>query len=286
MRNIGDKIYLAESTIVLEGDTSLCLVDPGNDHFHSDGIKSTSVRSVLDLSGDIGKPVRFVILTHGHPNHSSNLDLYKKLLCELIVIGHPRNAGVPRISGEETFDGNDYEFIHTPGHSEHEDDISILFNHEFLFTGDIVQIQDIDYEHAAGPSPVPYLYNGDQYLVSLDKLSRIRFTHIITSHGDVLHNKDGKKAIRFTRHCIQRIEYVAAEICTKEQFDNIDDYCRAVFDIIVSERGYDHQIADFRKTQWPGHQSDYDRYDKPGIEFFVRKYFKQGIQQEIHAKAG
>ena len=88
----------------------------------------------LDFSG--------IFLTHGHKDHSENLEKCQALFGIGKVMGHEKNPFVntPLKDGEKVFNGKGFLTVfHTPGHSG--DSISLLTSdHQSLFTGDTLFI--------------------------------------------------------------------------------------------------------------------------------------------------
>ena len=160
----------------LFGHQEIAVLDPGpliDDH----------VTKIRDLAG---APIRWVLVTHTHPDHSpAAAELARQTGAELLGRPPPREdhqdiSFVPNRSLEDrdriSVDGMDLEAIHTPGHASNH----VCFLHRglnWIFTGDHV----ID-----GSTVVINPPDGDMkhYLESLAKIKRMNPTALAPGHGD------------------------------------------------------------------------------------------------------
>ncbi len=163
----------------LVGIDEVAVIDPGpDDKKHIDAIIGASMR----------ERVRWVVLTHTHPDHSpGTARLVKATKAEVLAFGTKRDKDggdftIDRVLGEgDTVDGTEFglEVLHTPGHAPNH--LCFLLEEErVLFTGDTV----LDGMY----SVINPARGGDMavYLKTLDRLKRSRLSRIAPGHGDVI----------------------------------------------------------------------------------------------------
>lgn len=138
-------ILQAHSTSTLiTSDNKLIVVDTSSDYMRP-GVK-TSFKQL----GVFMKDVDTVVLTHMHPDHMGNLDLYPN--AEVYV--HSGNGDVPK--GFKTVNGNmtlakGVELVHTPGHTQ--DSMSVFVDGtdmKYAIVGDAIPLQE-NYEKMVPP---------------------------------------------------------------------------------------------------------------------------------------
>jgi glyoxylase-like metal-dependent hydrolase (beta-lactamase superfamily II) len=161
----------------LVGIDEVAVIDPGpDDKAHVDSIVGASMK----------ERVRWVLLTHTHPDHwPAAARLVKATKAELVVFGKlDKDVDlVPdRVLKEgDTIEGSEFglEVLHTPGH--HPQHVAYLLEEErVLFTGDTV----LDGMYSVvNPSR-----GGDMavYVKTLERLRRMRLSRIAPGHGDVI----------------------------------------------------------------------------------------------------
>jgi glyoxylase-like metal-dependent hydrolase (beta-lactamase superfamily II) len=172
----------AGTNTYLVGIDEVAVIDPGPDLAkHIDAIIGASMR----------ERVRWVLLTHTHPDHwPAATKLAKKTGAEIAGFSPFPKADevtlqLDRVLGEgDTIDGTEFrlEALHTPGHAPNH--LCFWLDEErALFTGDHV---------LNGTTTVVNPQRGGdmkQYLASLDRLRKIkRVARICPGHGDVIEN--------------------------------------------------------------------------------------------------
>ncbi|MGZ6969113.1 MAG: MBL fold metallo-hydrolase [Acidimicrobiia bacterium] len=159
----------------LVGIDEVAVIDPGpDDAKHVAAIVGASMR----------ERVRWVLLTHTHPDHSPATAALVKATGAEVLAFSKRDADlkVDRTIGEgDTIDGTEFrlEVLHTPGHAPNH--LCFFLDEErILFTGDT--ILDGMYSVVSPKS------GGDmaKYLATLERLRKMRLAKIAPGHGDVI----------------------------------------------------------------------------------------------------
>lgn len=201
----------------LVGIDEVAVIDPGPaDTKHTDAI----------VGGAMKDRVRWILLTHTHPDHAPGaIRLAKVTGAE--ILGWSRREKVVRVDraiGEgDTIDGTEFrlEVLHTPGHAPNH--LCFLLDEErVLFTGDTVL--------GGMFSVVSPATGGDmtQYLATLDRLRRIRRLRAIApGHGDLVtepkarldeyakHRRDREvQVLREVRRAPTRVKDIVAVLYT------------------------------------------------------------------------
>jgi glyoxylase-like metal-dependent hydrolase (beta-lactamase superfamily II) len=128
--------------------------------------------------------VRWVLLTHTHPDHAPGTErLVKATGAEVVAFSKRDPVVTPdRTVGDgDSIEGTEFglEVIHTPGHAPNH--ICFLLEEErVLFTGDVILNGTFSVVNPARGGDMA------QYIASLEKLKKRRLTRIAPGHGDVI----------------------------------------------------------------------------------------------------
>ncbi len=199
----------------LVGVDEVAVIDPGpDDKKHTDAI----------VGGAMRDRVRWIVLTHTHPDHAPGATrLAKATGAEILAYSRrEKSVRVDRAIGEgDTVDGTEFrlEVLHTPGHAPNH--LCFFLEEErMLFTGDTVL--------GGMFSVVSPSTGGDmaQYLTTLDRLRRIRRLRAIApGHGELIeepkarldeyakHRRDRERQVlRLVRRGPTRVKDIVASL--------------------------------------------------------------------------
>src|SRR5262245_10679167 len=162
----------------LVGIDEVAVIDPGpDDQTHIDAIVGASMR----------ERVRWVLLTHTHPDHApGTARLVKATGAEVVAFGKrpdkDTEIAVDRVIGEgDTIEGTEFglDVLHAPGHAPNH--VCFLLEEEWvLFTGDTV----LDGMYSViNPGRGGVMAT---YLSTLARLEKLRLTRLCPGHGDVI----------------------------------------------------------------------------------------------------
>ncbi len=162
----------------LVGIDEVAVIDPGpDDRGHVDAIVGASMK----------ERVRWVVLTHTHPDHApATARLVKATGAEVVAFAKrdKDDSGIvpDRLVGDgDTIEGTEFglDVLHTPGHAPNH--LCFYLEEErMLFTGDTVL--------EGTWSVVNPARGGDmaQYFASLERLRKLRLRWLAPGHGDAL----------------------------------------------------------------------------------------------------
>lgn len=173
------------------------LIDRGEYLIAVDTGIETTCEKILDVVEKLGKPLKAIVLTHGHLDHTGSLKCLKEKTGALIA-AHRDEGGLIfektglrpdlKLEGGEVFEG--LRVIHTPGHTK--GSMCLLDERsESLFVGDIVIERDRELDE------VPHRYSLDPEMNrrSIAKLLEIEFKNLLPAHGEPLLG-NGKEKLR------------------------------------------------------------------------------------------
>jgi glyoxylase-like metal-dependent hydrolase (beta-lactamase superfamily II) len=261
----------------LETTTGFVAIDSGWDVAEGQPYEGSDLEAITLATERTGKPLTHILFTHDHQDHCANLPLLRERWSDVIVMAHRNSSieGVTRyLEGGETVEigGIAIQVLETLGHSQHRDELSYLVpEYRLLFCGDVAQPQGPSYAVVTGPSPVPYFYFGDDYHRTLERLIHLDVGHIRTGHGDFLGPEQCRQWLRVTLATVQRIEELAVTYVERYPTKAAEWLAELVYDQIIEERHYGMSKGNKRKREatYPG-ASDYERFDLPGILWFVK----------------
>jgi glyoxylase-like metal-dependent hydrolase (beta-lactamase superfamily II) len=162
----------------LVGIDEIAVIDPGPD----------DAEHLEAISGCGGDRIRWILLTHTHPDHSPGAaGLKERTGAQLLAFGPGPTGDLPldgRLAEGDSIEATEYHLrvLHTPGHAS--DHLCYLLPEErTLFTGDHIM---------QGSTVVIAPPDGDMgaYLASLERLKQIkpRLRAIAPGHGHVIEN--------------------------------------------------------------------------------------------------
>jgi glyoxylase-like metal-dependent hydrolase (beta-lactamase superfamily II) len=210
----------------LLGEREIAVVDPGPD----------DVRHLDAILAAAGAPIRWVVATHTHRDHSPlAAELARRTHATLIGLPPPRDGRqdesfAPQMqpADGELLKLGDIELIaiRTPGHASN-CVCYFLAQERLLITGDHV---------LEGVSPVILPPDGNMadYLSSIDKLFAYDFEKIAPGHGDIM--DDGKKVLAALRaHRLAREDKVLRKLEELREA-SLDGLIPMVYDDVPADR--------------------------------------------------
>ncbi|HEV7610300.1 MAG TPA: MBL fold metallo-hydrolase [Steroidobacteraceae bacterium] len=210
----------------LFGSREVAVLDPG----------PAEARHLEAIMSQAGAAIRWIIVTHTHPDHSPLAVRLAELTgARLIGLPPPDDGRQDLTFAPQHLPGNGERLsvgdcqlmaIHTPGHASN--CICYLLERErLLFTGDHV---------LEGVSPVILPPDGDMsaYLQSLDRLASYDFERIAPGHGGVMER--GKEILAALR--AHRLEREAKVLRALERLGaaTLDELTPVVYDDVAVER--------------------------------------------------
>ncbi len=214
----------------LLGERKIAVLDPGPDD-------AQHLESILAAAG---APIRWVIVTHTHRDHSPlAAELARRTGATIIGLPPPRDGRQDESfepqrqpADAERLELGDFELtaIHTPGHASN-CVCYFLARERLLITGDHV---------LEGVSPVILPPDGNMrdYLRSIDKLFAYDFEKIAPGHGDLM--DQGKNVLEALRaHRLAREDKVLRNLAKLKEA-GLDALIPLVYDDVPADR---HQWA-------------------------------------------
>jgi glyoxylase-like metal-dependent hydrolase (beta-lactamase superfamily II) len=210
----------------LIGVRKVAVLDPGPD----------DARHLEAIVAAAGSVIRWIIVTHTHPDHSPLVRLLaERTGARVIGLPPPEDGRQDATFAPHHLPGDGERLsvgegaliaIHTPGHASN--CVCYLLEGEgLLFTGDHV---------LEGVSPVILPPDGDMaaYLHSLEKLQTHHFERIAPGHGGVMER--GKEVLRSLRaHRLAREDKVLGNL-RRLAAATLDELTRAVYDDVPVDR--------------------------------------------------
>lgn len=173
----------SQNTYVIELENSCVIIDAG-----------CSLNSVKEITP---KPIKTVLITHGHFDHIKNIEEFDKLNVVIYANKHIiemlnneyKNASllfnqpctyklknIKFVEDNETIeiDNHKIKCLHTPGHSI--DSMCYLIDNEILFSGDTL------FAGAVGRDDL-WSGNSNELIKSLNKILNLDYKALFTGHG-------------------------------------------------------------------------------------------------------
>ncbi len=261
---------------VLEGRRHLAVLDPGDEPAGTRAAPRGPLADVLALVRDTGKPVRWLLVTHAHPDHVANLDLFRHawqpppgLVAHAASPLRPERALATPGPIDDAWGVTAHP---TPGHSPWGDDLTFwCAEQQVVFTGDLVQPKGETWGQAFYPSPFPYFTDGDVYARSLERVLALPFTTLVTGHREVRRGASARHWVELTLQALQR---VAAAVDAWDGPARLGQAGPAIYRALCRERGIPTGAIDARLAAGPaGQPSAFERFDLPGIRYYWERRF-------------
>lgn len=263
---------------LVESVDDLILIDPGDESILQTGKPAGPLSDLLSHCDATGKKLGRILITHSHPDHVANLAPLLEYGKRDVRIGRPlviasektRLAADIKISTETVLDqAIGLRAIPVSGHSQMCDDLAFfLADGAVLFPGDLVQPKGETWENAFYPSPYPYFTDGGAYLDSLRRLASLDFVHLVTGHREIRSGPLGREWLDTTMRAIRTVSEEVALLTAGGDFIS---QARDIFIKMARSRGIEDEII--QKRMSPPGDSAFDRFDLPGIIYFMKKRF-------------
>ncbi len=255
--------------VVFEGRDHLVLVDPGDEPAGTPADPAGPLADLRRLELQTGKALRWILLTHSHPDHVANLETFRAAAPRARVVAHARNplgADLPIGRRTRLELGGGLEAIPTPGHTAAGDDLSFWRpDGALLLPGDLVQPKGESWEAAFYPSPWPYFTDAATYRKSLGMLLELPVDVLATGHREVRTGAAARAWVELTDRAIRRVGEAVAGWRGPEELAVAGP---AIFRGLARERGLPPEAIERRLTGAPGDASAFERFDLPGVAWF------------------
>lgn len=254
--------------VVIEGDDHLAVIDPGDEPCGSAADPRGPLADVLGLLRRTGKPLRWVLVTHAHPDHVANLALFRGL-GQAKVVAHgasPVRPDLPVTTRGYLPIGAGLEALPTPGHSGAGDDLTFWApSSRIVFPGDLVQPKGEEWGRTFYPSPCVFFTDGDLYRSSLERIAELPFEILVTGHREV---RRGEAARRWVELTLRSIRTVEEKVLAWEGPDGLPEAAVAVYRALARERGLPEEAIEARLAPGAGGRSAFESFDLPGIAYY------------------
>jgi glyoxylase-like metal-dependent hydrolase (beta-lactamase superfamily II) len=267
-QGLAEGVWLSSGrTAVVEGPELLGVVDPGDEAAGSADTPVGPLAEVLAMQRETGKAVGYIICTHGHVDHITNLGAFREAFPGAEVVAHPagpcapdrpveRDGGLPGLGPVRLFS--------VPGHSPWGDDLALLVpGAGVLLSGDLVQPKGDTWEAAFYPSPYPFFVDGDTYCASLERLLSLEFKVLLTGHREVRRGAAARGWVQLTLAAIQRVE----EAVRGWPEGDLGEAAPQIWKALADQRGIPPEAQGARLVRRGG-LSAFERFDLPGIAYY------------------
>jgi len=222
---------------------------------------------VAALVEGTGKPLRWIALTHSHPEHLSNLEAFRVWSPAVRLIAHqasPVRADVRVAEPVRLDEAGGLHVLPTPGHSAAGDDLTFWSPQGgLLFPGDLVQPKGERWEEAFYPSPWPYFTDGEVYTESLRRLLALPVETLVTGHREVRRGGAARAWLELTRRAIVAVEGAVRGWQGEEALPVAGV---EIFRRLAGERGIPRDAVERRLAGGPA--SAFARFDLPGVAYY------------------
>ena len=181
---------------IFDSFVNVYLVDRGDHLVAVDTGIETTCGKILDAVGEIGKPLKAIILTHGHLDHTGSLKCLRERTEAVIAAHRDEVEGIAEKTGIEPDvklqDGEVFErfkVLHKPGHTR--GSICLLDEGtKSLFVGDLVVERNGRLEEV----PQQYSLDPEMNRKRIVELLEVDFENLLPAHGKPL-LKNGKEKV-------------------------------------------------------------------------------------------
>lgn len=201
----------------LVGIDEVAVIDPGPD-------SAEHLKAIRACGGD---RIRWIVLTHTHPDHGPGAKKLKKMTgAEVLAHGSMEGDGVEldgTLADRDVIEATEFRMqaVHTPGHASNH----LCFhlpNERLLFTGDHIM---------QGSTVVINPPDGDmaKYIASLEKVRKLRLKRLAPGHGHVV---DEPKVLidYYISHRLQRENQIVETLRSAAKGMKIPDIVEMVYD--------------------------------------------------------